>query len=136
MSLGIALQHSELVGRSAWDGLRVVATLVMSATSALAAPPKRPRETVVRVVAQIQKADYEGDRVALQHLYAELEPFTEDEKLASRVRYWRGFALWRRAINGFNESADPKDLERDLAQAIAEFKEAAARDSGFVDAKV
>jgi len=52
------------------------------------------------------------------------------------VRYWRGFALWRRAINGFNESADPKDLEHDLTQAIAEFKESAAKDPAFVDAKV
>jgi hypothetical protein len=130
-----ARQYSDLMGRAGWGGLRLIAMLVVSTAVALGAPPERPRETVVKLVAQVQKADYEGDRAALQHLYAYLEPFTADGKLASRVRYWRGFALWRRAINGFNESADPKDLERDLTQAIAEFKESAAEDPAFVDAR-
>jgi len=110
--------------------------LVLSAAAALASPAETPRETILKLVAQIQKADYQGDRAALQHLYAGHEPFTTDEKLASRVRYWRGFALWRRAVNGFNESADPKDIEHDLTQAIAEFKESTAADPAFVDAKV
>ena len=114
----------------------LVAALAVFAAPASAAPAERPRETVLKLVAQIQKADYEGDRSALQHLYADLEPFLADEKLASRVRYWRGFALWRRAVNGFNESADPKDIEHDLTQALAEFKESAAKDPAFVDAKV
>jgi hypothetical protein len=117
-------------------GLGLMAALAVFAAAASAAPAERPRETVLKLVAQIQKADYEGDRPALQHLYAYLEPFVSDEKLASRVRYWRGFALWRRAFNGFNESADPKDLEHDLTQAIAEFKESSAKDPAFVDAKV
>jgi hypothetical protein len=134
-SMSIA-RCAHLVSRAACGGLRLMAVLVVSAAAASAAPAERPRETVLKLVAQIQKADYEGDRAALQHLYAYLEPFIVDEKLASRVRYWRGFALWRRAINGFNESADPKDLERDLTQAIAEFKESSAKDPGFVDAKV
>ena len=110
--------------------------LLVSAATALASPAGSPRETVLKLVSQIQRADYEGNRPALQSLYADLEPFTADEKLASRVRYWRGFALWRRAINGFNDSADPKDLEHDFTQAIAEFKESAVKDPAFVDAKV
>ena len=110
--------------------------LLVSAATALASPAESPRETVLKLVSQIQRADYEGNRPALQSLYADLEPFTADEKLASRVRYWRGFALWRRAINGFNDSADPKDLEHDFTQAIAEFKESAVKDPAFVDAKV
>jgi len=122
--------------RAAWRELGLLAISLVSAAAALAAPAERPREAVVKLVKQIQKADYEGDRAALQSLYADLEPFNADEKLASRVRYWRGFALWRRAINGFNDSADPKDLEHDLTQAIAEFKESSAKDPAFVDAKV
>jgi len=110
--------------------------LFVSVAAALAAPAERPRETVVKLVAQIQRADYEGNRVALQNLYGDLEPFNADEKLASRVRYWRGFARWRRAINGFNDSADPKDLEHDLTQAIIEFQESSAKDPAFVDAKI
>jgi hypothetical protein len=110
--------------------------MVVLAAAAQAAQVQDARVLVTKIVAQIQKADYEGNRAALQQLYADLEPFTTDEKLASRVRYWRGFALWRRAINGFNDSPDPKDLEGDLTQAIAEFKESAAKDPAFVDAKV
>jgi hypothetical protein len=121
---------------AAGHGLGLLAMSLLSAAAALAAPAEGPRETIVKLVAQIQKADYEGNRVALQSLYADLEPFNADEKLASRARYWRGFALWRRAINGFNDSADAKDLEHDLTQAIAEFKESAAKDPAFVDAKI
>jgi hypothetical protein len=128
--------YSNLVRPNGWRVVGLMALWIVSVSAAFAAPPERPRETVLKLVAQIQRADYEGNRVALQHLYADLEPFAADEKLASRVRYWRGFALWRRAINGFNESADPKDLEHDLTQAIAEFKESTAKDPAFVDAKV
>ena len=94
------------------------------------------REQVIMIVTRIQRADYEGDRVALKRLYGELTPFVENKQLASRVRYWRGFALWRRALNGFNESVEPKELEEDLEQAVSEFDEATARDPGFVDAKI
>jgi tetratricopeptide (TPR) repeat protein len=94
------------------------------------------RQPVIKIVTQIQRADYEGDRAALKRLYDELTPFVEDKELASRVRYWRGFALWRRVINGFNESVDPKEQEQDLDQALDEFGKAAASDPAFVDAKV
>jgi hypothetical protein len=43
--------------------------------------------------------------------------------LASRGLYWRGFALWRRAIIGFNESPSPNDLEEDLNGAITDFND-------------
>ena len=94
------------------------------------------REQATRIVAQIQRADYEGDRTAMQRGYDELEPFIEDQKLASRIRYWRGFAQWRRAINGFNDAIDPKELAQDLKTALDEFKAAIELDPKFVDAKV
>ena len=94
------------------------------------------REQAVKIVAQIQRADYEGDRAALNHLYGELVPFVDEPELASRVRYWRGFAKWRRAINGFGETPTPKDLSDDLTEAESEFDAAIQRDPGFVDAKV
>jgi hypothetical protein len=89
-----------------------------------------------RIVAQIQRADYEGNQAAMQRGYDELKPFMEDQKLASRIRYWRGFAQWRRAINGFNDAVDPKELEQNLNTALDEFKSAMAKDPTFVDAKV
>ena len=93
-------------------------------------------EQAARIVAQIQRADYEGDRAAMQRGYDGLKPFTKDQELASRIRYWRGFAQWRRAINGFNEPVDPKELEQNLYTALDEFKIATEKDPTFVDAKV
>jgi len=60
----------------------------------------------------------------------------ENKDLAARVRYWRGFALWRRAINGFNDHVDTAELEEDLKQAIVEFDEAGRKDPTFADAKI
>jgi hypothetical protein len=98
--------------------------------------PGLSRDSVIHIVTQIQRADYEGDRTALKRLHDELTPIPEDNKLASRVLYWRGFAMWRRAINGFNETPTPSDLETDLTQAIADFKDSVARDPGFVEPKI
>jgi hypothetical protein len=94
------------------------------------------RAAVTKIVTQIQQADYEGDRPELKRLYNELEPFVTDSQLASRVHYWRGFALWRKALNGFNDNAAPKELEEDLTQALGEFDQATAQDRGDVEAKI
>ena len=117
--------------------LRTVTVVVAMGTLGMAASsPETARRSMAAIVARIQKADYEGDRKALVRLAAELAPYTINGPLASRARYWRGFALWRRALNGFNEKdADPKEIERDLAGAVAEFTEAVAKDPGFADAK-
>lgn len=117
-------QRARLLG-----ALVVAAAAVSSAWSA-----ESTCEKVSQIVTQIRRADYEGDRAALKRLHAELAPCAEDEKLDSRVSYWRGFALWRRSINGFNDSADPIELEADLAQAAIEFDAASAADPEFVDA--
>src|SRR3984885_13262836 len=94
------------------------------------------RDSIIRIVTQIQRADYEGDRPALKRLHDGLAPIPEDNKLAARVLYWRGFALWRRAINGFNESPTPTDLEADLTQAVTDFKDAITKDPAFVEPKI
>ncbi len=92
-------------------------------------------KTVTAIVQKIQRADYEGDRAALKRLHEELGPFVADHELGPRVQYWRGFSLWRRALNGFNEHANPKDLEADLQQCVADFEQAWARDPELADAK-
>src|SRR3984885_14913838 len=94
------------------------------------------RDSIIRIVTEIQRADYEGDRPSLKRLHDELTPIPEDNKLASRVLYWRGFALWRRAINGFNESPTPKDLEEDLNGAVTDFNNSLAQDATFVESKI
>jgi tetratricopeptide (TPR) repeat protein len=95
-----------------------------------------PREPVIRIVSRVQRADYEGDRVALKRRYEELEKFLQNKTLAARVRYWRGFAMWRRAINGFNDAVDPKELEQDLKDALDEFKKVTEKEPGFGEAKI
>src|SRR5271167_4271073 len=123
--------------KCAWGRVaHIVATLLASVTMALAAPAvDQSRAQVVKIVTQIQRADYEGDRAALNQLYEQLVPFVDEREFASRVRYWRGFAKWRRAINGFNETPTPKDLAEDLTEGESEFDAAIQRDPGFVDAK-
>jgi uncharacterized protein YndB with AHSA1/START domain len=116
---------------------RQLAKYLSSRDTAVGSPAVDPsREQVVKIVGHIQRADYEGDRAALNQLYEQLVPFVDDRELAARVRYWRGFAKWRRAINGFNETPSPKDLAEDLTEGESEFDAAIQRDPGFVDAKV
>jgi tetratricopeptide (TPR) repeat protein len=115
--------------------IRNTALLILLTICAFARADK-PHDQVVKIVRQIQHADYADDRAALKQLYAELAPFVDNKEISSRVLYWRGFALWRRAINGFNDSVDAKEQEADLNQAIKEFNDAISKDPNFVDAKV
>jgi tetratricopeptide (TPR) repeat protein len=99
------------------------------------APTQAARETVTTLIQKIQRADYEGDRATLRRLHGELVPFMEHKELASRILYWRGFAMWRRALNGFNESADRTELAEDLMRCVEDFRAALVRDPDFVDAR-
>ena len=107
-------------------GLLVVAIAGLLVAGLAARSAERERRSMSEIVGRIRKADYAGDRKALASLAGEMAPYSEKGALASRARYWRGFALWRRALNGFNETdSDPKDLQRDLMAAIRDFTEAA-----------
>jgi tetratricopeptide (TPR) repeat protein len=130
-------QHSNSWTCCQGSVMRGMTILLFSVTMALAASAvDRLREQAIQIVTQIKRADYDGDRSALKRLHGELAPFIESEELAARVRYWRGFALWRRAINGFNDNVDATELQEDLKQALDEFNEAARKDPSFVDAKI
>jgi len=118
---------------------RAIPALVATFISLSVIGTARSNDTVKQVapiVAQIQHADYAGDRAAMQKGCDDLKPFLEDKEIVSRIRYWRGFAQWRRAINGFNDSIDPKELGQDLKTALDEFKIAMEKDPTFVDAEV
>ena len=127
---------------AAFSALFAMATLdLLTSATAQSQPDARPhpdsaRASAIRVVEQIKRADYEGDGAALKRLHDELNPPHDDKMIASRVFYWRGFALWRRAINGFNESPTPKDLEEDLNGAVADFNDSLAHDATFVESKI
>ncbi|HEV3409626.1 MAG TPA: hypothetical protein VG095_04995 [Chthoniobacterales bacterium] len=109
-------------------------TLAVTTLGASASADIRGRATAV--ISEIQRADYEGDRVTLQKSVDALAPFVDHENFGSRIHYWRGFALWRSAINGFNDAFETQEPERDLRSAVEEFKAALRKDEGFVDAKV
>jgi hypothetical protein len=66
-----------------------------------------PALALPEVVRAIQSADYRGARGDLQRLAALLGD-AKDPELAAYRHYWRGFALWRRALNGFNETPTPQ----------------------------
>ena len=88
------------------------------------------------LIRQILRADYAGDRPALDRLYREADAFLGDKAVESRVRYWKGFAKWRRAINGANEEITPTDLAADVEIAAAELRRSAEMDPGFIDARI
>src|SRR4051794_29428825 len=111
----------------------LLATVVsVSFCAVKATPVNDAHDQIAKIVSEIQRADYEGDRAGMRRGYDALKAFLEDGELASRVRYWRGFALWRRAINGFNDKVDLKELEQDLKTALDEFKAAMDKDPQFV----
>jgi hypothetical protein len=114
----------------------ITAAIVAALSCASAISNENIREQVGGIISKIQRADYEGDRAAIQRGYDDLKPFLQDKEFASRIRYWRGFAQWRRAINGFNDAVDPKELEQNLKDALEEFKIAMEKDPTFIDAKV
>ncbi len=91
--------------------------------------------TAPPAVAEILRADYEGDRAALRRLGDELAVPVEVGRTAARIRYWRGFARWRSVINGYNDGAERQELVDDLQSAIHEFEQALAQDAQFADAK-
>ena len=126
--------------------ITISAAILLCAAPAIAAAVSAPavsapatldasRQAVIKLVEQVRTADYEGDRAALARLYGELAPYANDPAMGSRVLYWRGFALWRRVLNGFNDQVDSKEQQSDLEQATKEFEAAAALDPKFADAK-
>jgi len=115
--------------------LMTLSLLAASAAAKKTAEMAGKRETAAKIAERIRRADYEGNRDALAKLATEMTPYVQEGPLASRALYWRGFALWRRAFNGFNENADAKDLEKDLSAAVSDFNEASAKDPGFADSR-
>ena len=106
-----------------------------------AEPPAKTddRAKVAGIVEKILKADYGDDRPALARLHDDLAPYaaqTGDKVFVSRVRYWQGFALWRRVLNGMNDKAPQEEQEKDLEGCVSDFGEALAADPSFVDAKL
>jgi len=106
------------------------------ATPPSPAAPASGRAELLALVERVRRADYQGDRAALARLHGALASTPAGAGDLSRLRYWQAFALWRRAINGFNEKPWPADLDADLRTALAEMEESSQADPAFADAKV
>lgn len=91
---------------------------------------------IFEIVKDIRQSDYEGNRNALRNQFKVLVHFSDIEPLASKIYYWRGFAMWRIAVNGFNDSADFHELDESIRMAIKEFDTATLTDFKNTEAKI
>jgi hypothetical protein len=107
------------------------------AVSLLAAPcvPACAQEKLSALATQVVSADYRGDREALAKLDSLLAGL-DGKTLVEYRAYWRGFARWRRALNGFNETPTPVDIGDDLEKAIVHFREALERKPGWIEPRI
>lgn len=111
----------------------VLAVMAVAGIAAdLAAADTTPFPDVVR---RVLSADYRGDRPGLQQLTRTLERI-ETPKLDAYRHYWRAYALWRRAVNGFNETPLPADLKEDLEACIRSFDAALVDKPGWIEARI
>jgi tetratricopeptide (TPR) repeat protein len=118
---------------------RCLGALLLIAINAPALSAREVLDQARQLVVQIQRADYEGNREALLQLHDKLSKVTvpgSEARTSARALYWQGFALWRRAINGFNDNTDRPAIERDFEQAVARFEASIQQDPQFVDANV
>lgn len=90
---------------------------------------------LTRLVKEIRSADFRAERAELRRLASSLDS-VEEADLAPYREYWRGFALWRSAINGGNETPTPADVTRDLEAAVQAFRGASQRDPGWIEPRI
>jgi hypothetical protein len=114
----------------------ITLAVAVSAMTLVATGAAQTREDPAALIGSIIRADYEGDLDALRSLHDRVPVGIASPARAARLRYWKGFALWRRAINGVNQAVPMSELAHDVRGAIVEFEHAAQLDAAFVDAKV
>ena len=112
-------------------------TLVALSVAAQPAKPAVPNDAarLATLAAAIRAADYRGDRAELSRLASELEVI-KDPQLGAYRTYWQGFAKWRRALNGFNETPPPADVKDDLEAGVVHFRAALASRPDWIEAKI
>jgi hypothetical protein len=107
-------------------------------TAASPSKPPAPSAGSVRLgelARAVLSADYRGNRPELLFLDGELAKLP-DGPLSEYRDYWRGFAMWRRAMNGFNETPAPGDLASDLEKALSRFQASMARRPDWMEARL
>lgn len=115
--------------------MSLLAWILALAALAPPAPARKSELRLAELVGAVRSADYRGDRTALARLDAELGRL-DAGPLTDYRDYWRGFALWRRALNGFNETPTPDDLGEDLENAVARFRASLEKRPDWIEAKL
>jgi hypothetical protein len=100
-------------------------------------PPAAPcaGERMSSIVREVMLADYRGDRAVLERLDLMLGEL-DGQGLGEYLEYWQGFARWRRALNGFNETPTPSDLADDLEKGIAHFRKSLGLRPDWIEPKI
>jgi tetratricopeptide (TPR) repeat protein len=65
-----------------------------------------------------------------------MEQFVEHSRLAKHARYWRGFTLWRRALNAMGQGGPADSSDADFGRANEEFRHALRLDPSYVEAQI
>jgi hypothetical protein len=117
------------------DVMNFLACILALAALAPSAPARSLERRLTDLVAAVRSADYRGDRAALARLDGQLGA-VDAGPLTEYRDYWRGFALWRRAINGFNETPTPDDLGADLEKAVTRFRASLERRPDWIEARL
>jgi len=110
-------------------------TLLAVALTVPGTESPRDATALTTLVSAIRGADFRGEREALRRLAADLDQ-VKSPRLGAYRDYWRGFALWRSAINGFNETPTPGDLQADLEGAAQAFRAALKLRPDWIEPKV
>jgi hypothetical protein len=121
-----------LSGRVGLAGLYALAAAAALRVVPIAAARSETR--LGELAAAVLSADYRADRAELARLDAELGRL-DAGRLNDYRDYWRGFALWRRAMNGFSVKPAPEDLDADLVKALERFHSALTRHPDWDEVK-
>jgi hypothetical protein len=128
--------NSVAVGARLLLGAVVALSVGCSPARTSPAPSPSDRAALLRLAAEAQDADYRGDLARLRSVFQEMAPYAGVPELARAARQWRGFAMWRRALNATNDGSPADSIDRDLASAVEEYRSALAIDSSYVEARI
>lgn len=113
----------------------MILTLLLTAPAEPTAATGADGPRLTHLVTAIRCADFRGERDELRTLARRLDR-VKTPALGAYREYWRGFAFWRSAMNGANETPVPPDVRTDLEAALDAFEEASRISPEWVEPKI
>lgn len=121
--------------KRAYLAMSAVLAMLLASPGAAKEPSPKESERLSAHVRAILAADFAADRAELAR-QAQAMQRSSFPSHARYAEYWTGFAHWRRAINGFNETPAPADLGADLLAACERFRAAIQLDPAWLEPKI